>query len=115
MFWSEIGSGFEEPGDTPLPRIPRSTPPPPPPAPPQIIVLTEQLYVIPSRESLAASINGVINVEEKSSGTKTHWNRAKNHKNHTGQTITDKEFRWGIFYSKLVGIFLKIKKIKKIK
>ena len=26
-FWSEIGSGFGEPGDTPLPRIPRSTPP----------------------------------------------------------------------------------------
>ena len=26
--WSEIGSGFEEPGGTPPPRIPRSTPPP---------------------------------------------------------------------------------------
>ena len=26
MFWSEIGSGFGEPGDTPPPRIPRSTP-----------------------------------------------------------------------------------------
>ena len=25
-FWSEIGSGFGEPGGTPLPRIPRSTP-----------------------------------------------------------------------------------------
>ena len=25
MFWSEIGSGFEEPGGTPPPRIPRST------------------------------------------------------------------------------------------
>ena len=32
-FWSEIGSGFGEPGGTPLPRIPRSTPPPPPPGP----------------------------------------------------------------------------------
>ena len=30
MFWSEIGSGFGEPGGTPLPKIPRSTPPPPP-------------------------------------------------------------------------------------
>ena len=30
IFWSEeIGSGFGEPGGTPLPRIPRSTPPPP--------------------------------------------------------------------------------------
>ena len=29
IFWSEIGSGFEEPGGTPLSRIPRSTPPPP--------------------------------------------------------------------------------------
>ena len=28
MFWSEIGSGFGEPGGTPLPRIPRSTPSP---------------------------------------------------------------------------------------
>ena len=27
IFWSEIGSGFGEPGDTPLPRIPRSNPP----------------------------------------------------------------------------------------
>ena len=26
IFWSEIGSGFGEPGGTPLPRIPRSTP-----------------------------------------------------------------------------------------
>ena len=25
-FWSEIGSGFGEPGGTPPPRIPRSTP-----------------------------------------------------------------------------------------
>ena len=25
-FWSERGSGFEEPGGTPPPRIPRSTP-----------------------------------------------------------------------------------------
>ena len=29
IFWSEIGSGFGEPGGTPLPRIPRSAPPPP--------------------------------------------------------------------------------------
>ena len=28
MFWSEIGSGFGEPGGTPLPRIPRRTPSP---------------------------------------------------------------------------------------
>ena len=27
MFRSEIGSGFEDPGGTPPPRIPRSTPP----------------------------------------------------------------------------------------
>ena len=27
FFWSEIGSGFEEPGGRPPPRIPRSTPP----------------------------------------------------------------------------------------
>ena len=27
------GSGFGEPGSTPPPRIPRSTPPPPPPSP----------------------------------------------------------------------------------
>ena len=27
IFWSEIGSGFGDPGSTPLPRIPRSTPP----------------------------------------------------------------------------------------
>ena len=26
MFWSEIRSGFGEPGGTPPPRIPRSTP-----------------------------------------------------------------------------------------
>ena len=26
-FWSEIGSGFREPGGTPLPRIPTVTPP----------------------------------------------------------------------------------------
>ena len=30
IFWSEIGSGFGEPGGTPLPRIPRSAAPPPP-------------------------------------------------------------------------------------
>ena len=30
MFRSEIGSGFEDPGGTPPPRIPRSTPSPPP-------------------------------------------------------------------------------------
>ena len=29
MFWSEMGSGFKEPGGTPLPRIPRSIPYPP--------------------------------------------------------------------------------------
>ena len=29
MFRSEIGSGFEDTGGTPPPRIPRSTPPPP--------------------------------------------------------------------------------------
>ena len=28
MFRSEIGSGFEDPGGTPPPRIPRSTPSP---------------------------------------------------------------------------------------
>ena len=28
MFRSEIGSGFEDPGGTPPPRIPRSIPPP---------------------------------------------------------------------------------------
>ena len=28
IFWSERGSGFGEPGGTPPPRIPRSTPPP---------------------------------------------------------------------------------------
>ena len=27
MFWCEIGSGFGEPGGTPLPKIPRSIPP----------------------------------------------------------------------------------------
>ena len=30
IFWSEIGSGFEEPGGTPPPRISRRIPPPPP-------------------------------------------------------------------------------------
>ena len=30
IVWSEIGSGFGNPGGTPPPRIPRSTPPPPP-------------------------------------------------------------------------------------
>ena len=29
IFWFEIGSGFEETGGTPPPRISRSTPPPP--------------------------------------------------------------------------------------
>ena len=29
IFWFKIGSGFEEPGGTVAPRIPRSTPPPP--------------------------------------------------------------------------------------
>ena len=40
IFWSELGSGFGEPGGTPPPIIPRftsnpknSSPPPPPPAP----------------------------------------------------------------------------------
>ena len=33
IFWSEIGSGFEEPGGTPPRRFPRSTPPPSPPGP----------------------------------------------------------------------------------
>ena len=32
IFWSEIGSGFGEPGGTPAPRIPRRTLPPPPQA-----------------------------------------------------------------------------------
>ena len=31
MFRSEIGSGFEDPGGTPPPRILGNTPPPPPP------------------------------------------------------------------------------------
>ena len=31
MFWSEIGSGFGEPGGITQPRIPRSNPPPPRP------------------------------------------------------------------------------------
>ena len=31
IFWSEIGSGFEELGGTSPPRIPRRPPPPPPP------------------------------------------------------------------------------------
>ena len=30
IFWCQIGSGFEEPGSTVPPKIPRSTPPPPP-------------------------------------------------------------------------------------
>ena len=34
IFWSEIGSGFEELGGTPPPRISRSTPPPSPPVEP---------------------------------------------------------------------------------
>ena len=29
IFWSEIGSGFGEPGGTPAPRIPRRILPPP--------------------------------------------------------------------------------------
>ena len=29
IFWSEIGSGFGEPGSTPPPRVPRSPPPTP--------------------------------------------------------------------------------------
>ena len=32
IFWSEIGSGFGEPGGTPAPKIPRRTLPPPPPS-----------------------------------------------------------------------------------
>ena len=31
IFWSQIGSGFGEPGGTPPPTIPRSNPPPPAP------------------------------------------------------------------------------------
>ena len=31
IIWSEIGSGFGEPGGIPPPRIPRSTQQPPPP------------------------------------------------------------------------------------
>ena len=31
VFWFEIESGFEEPGGTPTPRIPKSTSPPNPP------------------------------------------------------------------------------------
>ena len=30
IFWSQIGSGFGEPGGTPPPTIPRSNPPPAP-------------------------------------------------------------------------------------
>jgi len=36
IFWSEIESGFEEPGGTTPPRIPRSNPPPPLGSPPPI-------------------------------------------------------------------------------
>ena len=32
IFWSEIGSGFGEPGGTPTPIIPRNPYPPPPPS-----------------------------------------------------------------------------------
>ena len=31
IFWTQIGSGFGEPGGTPPPTIPRSNPPPRPP------------------------------------------------------------------------------------
>ena len=44
FFGSEIGSAFGGPGDTPPPKIPRSTPfPPPPPGPDAIYSLTIQL------------------------------------------------------------------------
>ena len=43
IFWSELGSGFGEPGGTPPPRIPRSTSNPktssPPPHPPPLGLL----------------------------------------------------------------------------
>ena len=42
MFRSEIGSGFEDPGDTPPQKIPRSTPPPPPPGAPSLSIRIQQ-------------------------------------------------------------------------
>ena len=41
-FWSEIRSGFGEPGGTPPPRIPRYTPPPPVTLPHQLVSLRLQ-------------------------------------------------------------------------
>ena len=41
IFWSQIGSGFGEPGGTPPPTIPRCNPPPPPP-PPTLFPLAPQ-------------------------------------------------------------------------
>ena len=48
--WSEIESGFGEPGGTPPPRIPRSTPPPSPrviikdPVTSLFLLITSYLY-----------------------------------------------------------------------
>ena len=40
LFWSEIGSGFGEPGSTPPLRIPGRTPPLPGPLPPLITLMS---------------------------------------------------------------------------
>ena len=53
IFWSEIGSGFVEPGGTPLSKIPRSAPPPPPVTTSGVVFLSEKFRAArQSRERL---------------------------------------------------------------
>ena len=52
IFWSEIGSGFGEPGSKPTQRIPRSSPPPPPCCVPDIEGFNSQNYVFLSMKAI---------------------------------------------------------------
>ena len=56
MFRSEIGSGFEDPGGTPPPRIPRSTPPGPVIAYFAKIIEREQDGTITNRHNLIRQV-----------------------------------------------------------
>ena len=80
IFWSEIGSGFEEPGGTPLPRIPRSTPPPPGPH------VRESRFWNPQNFCFCNPGSGKVLLIE--SGTLGFWNTAQGIRN---PSSTDKE------------------------
>ena len=66
MFRSEIGSGFEDPGGTPPPRIPRSTPPPPGSLPIEWLSNERTCCFIAGQSNENISHNLIIDNEKKS-------------------------------------------------